>query len=116
MATLRLANTVVASTTEDNIIAGSKFEFPERNVVVRVYAVADLTGANETVMDCTFGNVIAADSVVLPKFTDSLGPNRNEHMITRFVARAGQRIQIKLRETLGVNSLIRTLIDIDEIA
>lgn len=118
MATLRIVTAIGASATVDNILAGSKFEFPEQAVVVRIYSVVDLTdvAAGSVVqMDATKGNVLCGDDVNVGAFTDNLGPNRNEHLITRFVAAPGQRIQIKLRET-GANAAdVRTLIDFDEI-
>jgi hypothetical protein len=118
MATIRREDSFTASETKDNLISGSKFEFPETNVVVRIFAVCDnteFTAGARLEMDATAGNVIAADAVSVSVFTDDLGPNRNEHLITRFVARAGQRIQIKARETAGFVQNLRTLIDIDEI-
>ena len=115
MATIRKSWAGTASTTLENLIAGSKFEFPERNYAVRIFAVIDATGVNQELMDVTAGTQIIADAVELPKYTDGQGPNRNEHLITRFTARAGRRIQIKLRETVGLAAPTRVLIDIDEI-
>lgn len=115
MSTVRLDWAGTLSTTNTNLLAGSKFEFLSRPSVVRVYAVADdSTGSVE--MDFTLGNVVVGDDLVLPLFTANQGPLRSEHLLTRAVGRAGDRIQIRLREVAGTTSPTRVLVDIDEIA
>jgi hypothetical protein len=119
MATITDVQQVGASATVENIIAGSKYEFPEVAVVVTIWGVVDLTdyaAGARVLMDATAGNSINADGAVYFAHTDNLGPLKSEHLMTRFVARAGQRIQLRVRETSGNAADIRTIIEINEIA
>jgi len=118
MATITDARTMTASTTVENIIAGSKYEFPEVPVMVSVWGCADVTEytlGGRVLLDATAGNSINADGALYFAHTDELGPLKSEHKITSFVARAGQRIQLRLRETGAQNTPVRTIIEINEL-
>ena len=113
MALLRQADTIAASGVNQNIVAGSKFEFMARNSVVEVFACADGTTLAETdlKMDVSFGNVLEGDNLAVPMFTASLGPDRDKHKLISAVAAAGDRLQIKVTNADAVNAAnLRTLI------
>lgn len=118
MATITDVREVGASATVENLIAGSKYEFPEVPVMVTVWGVVDLTdflAGGRVLMDATAGNSINADGAVYFAHVDGLGPLGADHKMTQFVARAGQRIQLRVRETAGTASDIRTKIEINEL-
>ena len=111
---MRLNWAGTASSTINNLVAGEKFEFLSRNSVIKVYACADTaTGAVEA--DFSLGNVIVGDNLVIPLHTATLGPERDKHLLARAIGRAGDRIQLRMRETGAVNTPTRVLIEIDEI-
>ena len=118
MATITDVREVGASATVENIIAGSKYEFPEVPVMVTVWGVCDLTdyaAGGRVLLDATAGNSINADGAVYFAHTDNLGPLKSEHKLTSFVARAGQRIQLRQRETSGNATDVRTIVEINEL-
>jgi hypothetical protein len=115
MATFRANWAGTASTTLQNLMAGSKFEFLSRPAVVRVYGAAD-TATGSVQMDLTLGNVVVGDNLLVPLRTATLGPLRNEDLITKGIGRPGDRIQIRLQEIGAVNTPTRILVDIDDIA
>lgn len=119
MATITDAQQIGASATITNLLEGSKFEFPEVPVMVTVWGVCDLTdyaAGSRVLLDATAGNQINADGSLYWAHTDNLGPLKSDHKLTQFVARAGQRIQLRLRET-GANAAdIRTIVEINELA
>lgn len=101
-------------------MAGSKFEFLTRPSVVSLFAAADIAGGAQGVglLDLTLGNVVAGDDLRIP-ITQVLGagPERNQHLVTNAVGAAGDRIQLRVRETGGAQTLTTRLqVDIKEIA
>lgn len=115
MSNVRLDWAGTASTTNTNLLTGSKFEFLSRPSVVKVYACGD-TATGSVEMDFTLGNVVVGDDLVVPLRVATLGPLRSEDLLTRAIGRAGDRIQIRLRETAGTTTPTRVLVDIDEVA
>lgn len=117
MSVMRLAWAGAAGTTINNLVAGEKFEFLSRHSVVKVYACSDLVANAHCEMDLSLGNVVVGDNMVVPEHTAGLGPERDKHLLARAIGRAGDRIQVRLREMEGAAaSPTRVLIEIDEIA
>jgi hypothetical protein len=118
MSLQRFATTCAASGEITNLVAGSKFEFMQRDSIVEVFCVADGTTLTETdlKMDVSFGNVLEADDVAVPLFTAGLGPNRSDHKLVSAGAAAGDRLQIKFKNADAVNAAnIRCLVVITNV-
>lgn len=113
MATMRFEDSLAAATTDNNILAGEKFEILPYNAVVTVYAVQDGADPGDLKLDFTLGNAIVIDSAAVPTFTANLGPNRADHLLGSGIARAHDRIQVKLVNGDAANaSAYRVLIDV----
>jgi len=116
MSIMRLDWAGALGTTINNLVAGEKFEFLSRPAVVKFYLCTD-TGTGVVEADITLGNVVVGDNLISPLHTATLGPERDKHLLARAIGRAGDRIQVRLRETGGsANSPTRLLVEIDEIA
>lgn len=119
MSTFKRIVSVTAGATNTNLMTGSKFEFLGRAAVVRVYGAADIAaGGTQGVgeIDLTLGNVVVGEDLPLPIAAAGQGPTRNEHLITRGIGAPGDRIQLRLRETGGADTVTaRVQVDIDEI-
>mgnify|MGYP000713027902 CR=1 FL=1 len=99
-----------ASQTVENIISGSKFEFLPRNAVVKLYA--SQTVAGEVELDFTLGNVVVGDDLD-PNLETAVGAvNRNTDLIASGVGAAGDRIQIRGRETSGTTANCNIIVEI----
>lgn len=113
MPTIRDERQVPATTNVANILAGSQFEFMRVPSHIAVYAVTDNAAVQGTVfLDASFGNVIEADSVAIPTFGATLGPNTNEHQVVSAVASPGDRIVLRIRNTDANAVNTRTLVKI----
>lgn len=113
MPTLRFESSLAAGATDTNILAGSKFEILPFNSAVSVFAVQDGADAGDLKADFTLGNVIEIDDAAVPTFTPNQGPNRQDHLLGAGVARAHDRLQIKLVNGDAVNAAnYRILVDI----
>lgn len=99
-----------------NLLTGRKQEFLSRPAVVTVFQAQDpAVGIGET--DLTLGNVVVGEDLV-PNVSLGAGegPLVNSDMISRGVGAAGDRIQIRVRETGGaLAAVVRTLVTIDDI-
>jgi len=117
MPVFKFAENLLGNEVNNNIMAGSKFEFLPRNGVVRVYAAQDPpVGAENVNIDFTLGNVVIGDDLPCNFVaTDALGPNRNTDLLATGVAAAGDRIQIRAQETGGVTQDYRVLVEINEL-
>ena len=116
MSMMSLSWAGTAGTTNNNLASGEKFEFLSRPSVVKLYLACDASAGSVTA-DFSLGNVVVGDNLVPRYVTAGSGPNRNEHLLLRAVGRAGDRIQLRLRETGGATATpTRAMIEIDEIA
>lgn len=119
MSVMRLEWAGTAGTTNNNLVAGEKFEFLARPSVVKLYVTADVVVNGSIEVDFSLGNVVVGDNLV-PAYTDvtvtDQGPDRDKHLLARAVGRGGDRIQVRLRSTGAANCPTRALIEIDEIA
>ena len=105
--------TQAANTTTENVLAGTKWEFPSRPTFVQIFGADDTaTGAVE--IDFSVANVIVGENVNLQTRAAGTGPLRNEDLIVAGMAMPGDRIQIRTKETGGVNTPFRLLIDFTE--
>ena len=107
---------LIAAGVNNNIMAGSKFEFLPRNGVVRIYAAQDISANSNVDLDFTLGNVVIGDNLAPNYVTASTGPDRNTDLLATGVAAAGDRIQIRAQETDGTNpQVFRVLVEINEL-
>ncbi len=113
MPTIRdVRNGLAAGGVVDNILAGSKFEFPRVPTAVIVYAVEDGAAVNGAVhLTMTLGNAVDIDDISLPTAAVGDGPNINQHKIGAALADAGDRIQIRLQNTGAGAVNVRTLVE-----
>lgn len=120
---IKLTNTILAGTTNVNLLTGRKQEFLSRPAVVTVYQSQDSVSGSVITTDLTLGNVVVGEDLVCnsnPAASAGVGtgPRTNEDMVARGVGAAGDRIQIRVRETIGGagdDGIIRTLVTIDDI-
>ena len=107
---------VAAGAVVENILAGTKWEFPSRPTAVRIFARAASTTGNGTAQyDLTVANVVVGENLD-PNDSDPIaGPVRPDDLLVEGAAMPGQRIQIRIRETGGSNAVnVRTLIEFVE--
>lgn len=110
MPSLRFTTTALAAGgIVQNLLTGSKFEYLPSPAAVVVYACADAAGVQ---LELTFGNVIECDQMDLPVRAATVGPLLSDDRIASGVAAAGDRLQIKLQNTGGAGTNIRTFVDI----
>lgn len=105
MPTIRGEPIIAAGANVANLIAGSQYEFPEFAAHIGVFAVRDGPGLPSLLfLDQVFGSIIEGDSVIVPTFTATLGPDTNRHQIFGAVTRPGRRLILRARNTDGVNA------------
>jgi len=120
---IKLTTTVLAGTTNVNLLTGRKQEFLSRPAVVTLYQVQDSVSLSRIETDLTLGNVVVGEDLVANSNPASsagvgTGPKTNEDMVARGVGAAGDRIQIRVREVVGGtgdDGIIRTLVTIDDL-
>ena len=116
--TVRLAATdpgAAAGTTNENILTGTKWEFPARPTAVRVWAAATPGANNTNEVDCAASNVIAGENLAIANAiaADAM-PQKNTDGLIDFMAMPGQRIQIRARNPGPNNNGVTFLIEFIE--
>lgn len=97
MPTIRKEVTLAANGTNDNVLAGSKFEYLPGPAAIVVYAAADVAGVQ---LELTMGNTIECDQMAIPvAAAPGQGPNLQDHRIASGVGAGGDRVGIKLTNT-----------------
>jgi len=117
MAIFKRQVTMAAGGVEVNALAGSKFEFLSRPSVVTVWATQSIAG-DDLEIDLTLGNVVVAEDIN-PNFdsVDILMVDRSRDLIGSGVGDAGDRIQLRIRNTDAVATPVCTvLVEISELA
>lgn len=115
MAIFKSRTSVAAGATETNILAGSKFEFLGRPSAVSLWAVQD-TAADDIELDFTLGNVVVAEDIP-PNLDTTELVDRQRDLIGSGVGDAGDRIQIRARNTDGAAArAVSILLEISELA
>jgi hypothetical protein len=105
---------LAAAAVNNNVMAGSKFEFLARPAVVNVWASQDgvVVAGTGVEIDFTLGNVVVAEDVFPnPRAAGQEGTIlKNEDNIGAGIGDAGDRIQLRLRNTDAVNAVDGTLL------
>jgi len=112
--TARFANTLAANEVVENLIAGSQFEFLGRPSRVQVYSVADLTDLVS--LEVFFGQELQATPALLPQVVAGTGPTVPDDLIVDDVGAPGDRLVLRLTETVGAAGITRTMIVITPVA
>lgn len=115
MGVFRTNQTIVANTTVANLMTGDKFEFLGRPAVVKVYAAQDVTVGGLVEIDFTMGTRVIGDSLPATIVLAGVGPNRDSDLLASGVGAAGERIQLRARETAGVAVPIRVFVEVIDI-
>ena len=98
--------TVAANTTVENVLAGTKWEFPARPTAVQIFGAKD-TATGTVLVDLSVGNVVAGENLDINTQAAGVGPLNDTDELISAVAMPGDRIQVRLRETGGVNTPTR---------
>jgi len=110
----RTSVSVGVSATIANLMTGDKFEFLPRGAVVKVYAVED-TGTGLVQLDFTLGTRVIGDSLPLSNALVGFGPDRNTDLLASGIGQAGERIQLRARNTTVTATPIRVLVEVIDI-
>ncbi len=102
---------IAANTTNENILAGSQYEFARRRSVISggivaaaAGVIANINSGGDVVMEAFPVQIKATDFPIIPDefvFTD--------------VMEAGDRLSIPVQNTTGAAIVVRTIIQIQEI-
>lgn len=118
MSVVKITTTVVAGTTNVNILQGRREEYLSRAARVQVYCVQDIIVGSNIELDFTLGNVVVGDDLTPNVPGAGIGPRLNEDLLASDIGAGGDRIQIRARETTGTvgnDGIIRTQVFIDDI-
>lgn len=105
------SDNLTANSTSANLLAGNTFEFVTEESNVSIYAAANATGINMTIL--ADGDVVMDDQPLV--FIDTTPKVMiPDYFLTSFDVSAGTRLIIKLRETAGVSTTdTRIALDIE---
>jgi hypothetical protein len=110
--------TVNSGTTNNNILAGEPFEFLSRPSAVRLLATQQIVAASLLEVDFNLGNVIAGLGLV-PNIAVTNGVvDKSVDSFPAAVGQAGDRIQIRVRETTGgagANGILYYIVEITDL-
>ena len=114
MSIFRVQTSIATGAVNTNLLNGSKFEFLARPAVITLYASND--DVNRIELDWTLGNAVVAEDVN-PNLAAAVGQIlRNTDLIGSGVGDAGDRIQIRARNTDGAAAhIVNILMDINEV-
>jgi len=111
----RIRQALTAGQTIPNLMNGNKFEFLGRPAVVSVWGTDDGTGSAQ--IDFTLGNVVVGEDLPLNNAVVAGDIRKDSDFIGSGAGDAGDRIQIRARNTDAVNAVnANLLIEIAEIA
>jgi len=113
---IKQTTTVLSGTTNVNLLTGLKQEFLSRPAAVKLYAVQEQVATSNLEVTLTLGNVVIGEDLNPNEAAAAgAGPKLNEDILTGGVGAGGDRIQIRVRETVGGvgdDGIIRWLVDI----
>jgi len=115
MGMFRTNQAIAANGTVANLMTGDKFEFLPRGAVVKVYAAQDVIVGGLVQIDFTLGIRVQGDNLPLTITAAGVGPNRDSDLLASGVGMAGERIQLRARETAGAIVPIRVFVEIIDV-
>ena len=114
MSIFRTRVTLAAAAVNTNILNGSKFEFLSRNSQVTLWGSDDGTG--DALVDFTLGNTVVGEDMPLNNAAVAGDIKRDLDGIGAGVGMAGDRIQIRARNTSAANPVnVNILLEIMEL-
>jgi len=115
MSIVRTRTALLAGAVNVNVLNGSKFEFLGRPAVVSIWGSDD--GLGSAILDFTLGNTVVGEDIPLNNAAVAGDVRRDVDGVGSGVGDAGDRIQLRLRNTDTVNAVNGNLIiEINEIA
>ncbi len=116
---IKNAVTVLSGTTNNNIIAGEVFEFLSRPAAVRLLVSQEIVVGSNLEVDFNLGNVIGAIGM-RPNVAVAAGVvDRDRDQVPAAVGQAGDRIQVRVRETTGIataDGILNFILEITDLA
>jgi len=104
--------TIAANTTNDNIVAGSQYEFARRRCIISGGIVGSATGLR--------ANINSGGDVVMEQFPLQIKANDfpiiPDEFVFTDVMEAGDRLSIPVQNTTGGSLVCRVIVQIQEIA
>lgn len=101
---IQRSDTIVANTTNDNVIAGNQFEFAPTRSIVEVAVIGSAIGLEVDIL--VGARAVVTRLIPLLKATAAIYPDD----FLRFGAMAGERIIIRVRNTTGGNLIALTTV------
>ena len=115
MSIFRTRVTIAAASVNTNLLAGSKFEFLARPSAVTLWGSDDGTG--DSLVDFTLGNTVIGEDMPLNNAAVAGDIKRDLDGVGAGVGDAGDRIQIRARNTSAANPVnVNILLEIQELA
>lgn len=115
---IKNAVTVNSGTTNNNIIAGEVFEFLSRPAAVRLLVSQEVVATSNLEIDFNLGNVIGTIGM-RPNIAVSAGVvDQDRDKVPAAVGQAGDRIQVRARETtggVGADGILNFVIEITDL-
>jgi hypothetical protein len=107
MQVIQRETSIPANSVNDNVFAGSAFEFAKGSSLVSIGSVAAATGLQITIQ--SGGQSIMEES---PPLIKAAFPSTEDDMYYNFGAIAGDRLVLRARNTTGAAIILRTLAQI----
>ena len=115
MPSVKFSTTLGANEVNQNIMAGSQFEFPGRPTRVQIYSIADT--ADVVSIEVFFGQELQLSSSTLSTRGATLGPIVPDDLLVDDIAAPGDRITIRQTElAAAAGTLTRTLVVLTPVA
>lgn len=97
--------TIVANTTNENVIAGSLFEFARSN---QLLSMGSLASGDGLLLTISVGDQVILEESPMPEGTDF--PRIPDEMYFNDVAAQGDRIVVKIRNSTAGDLIARTIV------
>jgi urease beta subunit len=107
MPVMQKETTIVANTANENILAGSAFEFLRRNAVVSIGLTGSATGLVANIQ--SGADIILEESPLEIKTSFPVIP---DEMYYNDVGIAGDRLVIRVRNTTGGDLVVRAIVQV----
>ena len=109
MPNIQTETSIAAGAANNNLLAGSNFEFLRRNSIVSIGVTAAATGTFVTLQS-------GSDSILeeSPPMVQTTFPRIPDEMAYNFAGLAGDRLKIAVRNPTGGAVIVRTLVQISE--
>lgn len=115
MPTAKFTTVLGANEVNQNVMAGSQFEFMGRPTRIQIYAIADTGDVVD--IEVFFGQELQMAPAQLGTLAATTGPIVPDDLLVDDIAAPGDRITIRLTETAAVAATnVRTLVVLTPVA